>query len=173
MDINALIHRHSESVMILACRIRHFYLLCFALMAFSFPRQLCAMGDSDEEMQLMSEVALLDEQLKQAGRPCDDKIYAHLFQDLNAKPVWKRVKLWRWRKGLTQNLVDAMLSRSSAPSASSGETAATSSPLIKLEPDCKRKFEEPLHVCTLQDYYTRTRRSENSDTSNSPVVRRR
>ena len=83
MDINALIHRHSESVMIPACRIRHIYLLCFALMAFSFTRQLCAMGDSDEEMemQLLSQVALLDEQLKQAGRPCDDKIYAHLFQD--------------------------------------------------------------------------------------------
>jgi hypothetical protein len=48
-------------------------------MAFSFPRQLCAMGDSDEEMQLMTEVALLDEQLKQADCPCDDKIYAHLF----------------------------------------------------------------------------------------------
>jgi hypothetical protein len=119
-------------------------LLCADVMAFSFPRQLCAMGDSDEEMemQLMSEVALLDEQLKSAGRPCDNKIYAHLFQDLNAKPVCKRVKLWRWRLELTQKLVDAMLSRSSAPSASSGETAATSSPVIKLEPDCKRKFEE-------------------------------
>ena len=97
------------------------------------------MGDSDEEMQLMTEVALLDEQLKQADCPCDDKIYAHLFQDLEKTPVRKRVKIWRWRKELTQKLVDAMLSRS-APSASSGETAATSSPVIKLEPDCKRKF---------------------------------
>ena len=147
MDINALIHRHAESVMIPACRIRHIYLLCFALMAFSFPRQLCAMGDSDEEMQLMTEVALLDEQLKQADCPCDAKIYAHLFQDLEKKPVEKRVKIWRWRLEMAQKLVDAMLSRSSAPSASSGETAAASSPVIKLEPlDCKRKFEEPPYV---------------------------
>ncbi len=94
MDINALIHRHAalihrhaEAVMIPACRFRHIYLLCFALMAFSFPRQLGAMDDSDEEMQLMTEVALLDKQLKQADRPCDAKIYAHLFQDLNAKPL--------------------------------------------------------------------------------------
>ena len=147
MDINALIHRHAESVVMPACLIRHIFLLCFALMAFSFPRQLCAMGDSDEEMQLMTEVALLDEQLKQADCPCDAKIYAHLFQDLEKKPVEKRVRIWRWRKGMAQKLVDAMLSRSSAPSASSGETAATSSPVIKLEPpDCKRKFEEPPYV---------------------------
>jgi hypothetical protein len=34
-------------------------LLCFALMAFSFPRQLGAMGDLDEEMQSINDVALL------------------------------------------------------------------------------------------------------------------
>jgi hypothetical protein len=71
MDISALVHRHAEAVVIPACRIRHIYLLCFALMAFVFPRQLGAMGDSDEEMQLINDVALLDSQLKQAGCPCD------------------------------------------------------------------------------------------------------
>jgi hypothetical protein len=94
MDMNALIHRHAEAVMIPACRIRYIYLLCFALMAFSFPRQLGAMGDSDEEMQSMTDVALLDSLLKQAGCPCDEKLYVHLssFQDLNAKQLAKRLK---------------------------------------------------------------------------------
>jgi hypothetical protein len=38
----------------------YIYLLCFALMTFLFPRQLGAMDDSDEEMQLINDVALLD-----------------------------------------------------------------------------------------------------------------
>ena len=143
MDINALIHRHAETVVMPACRIRHIFLLCFALMAFSFPRQLCAMGDSDEEMQLMTEVALLDEQLKKADCPYDANIYAHLFKDLEQKPVEKRVRIWRWRKGLAQKFVDAMLSSSSA--LSSGETAARNS-CIKQETEPKRKFEEPQYV---------------------------
>jgi hypothetical protein len=52
MDIrvSALVHRHAKAVLIPACRIRHIYLLCFALMDFSFPRQLGAMDDSGEEM---------------------------------------------------------------------------------------------------------------------------
>jgi hypothetical protein len=87
MDINALIDRHAEAVMIPACRIRHIYLLCFALMAFSLTRQLGAMGDSDEEMLLMTDVALLDSQLKQAGCPCDEKLFAHLFENFNDKPL--------------------------------------------------------------------------------------
>jgi hypothetical protein len=112
-------------------------------MAFSFPRQLCAMSDSDEEMQLMTEVALLDEQLKKADCPYDANIYAHLFKDLEQKPVEKRVRIWRWRKGLAQKFVDAMLSSSSA--LSSGETAARNS-CIKQETEPKRKFEEPPYV---------------------------
>ena len=125
MDINRLIHGHAEAVMIPACRIRHIYLLCFALMAFSFPRQLGAMDDSDEEMILIKDVALLDSQLEAGGCPCKERMYAHLFEDFSAKPLPKRLKLWRFRKELSQKLVDDMLSRS-APSASSGETAATS-----------------------------------------------
>jgi hypothetical protein len=85
MDINALIDRHAEAVMIPACRIRNIYLLCFALMAFSFPRQLGAMGDSDEEMQLINDVALLDSQLEAAGCPCKEKMYAHLFEKFQSK----------------------------------------------------------------------------------------
>ncbi len=98
MDISALVHRHAEAVVIPvipACRIRHIYLLCFALMAFSFPRQVGAMDDSDEEMQLINDVALLDSQLDTAGCPCKEKRYAHLFQNFNDKPLAKRLKLWR------------------------------------------------------------------------------
>jgi hypothetical protein len=65
MDISALVHRHAEAVVIPACRNRHTYLLCFALMAFYFPRQLGAMDNLDEEMQLINVVALLDSQLEQ------------------------------------------------------------------------------------------------------------
>jgi hypothetical protein len=114
-------------------------------MAFSFPRQLGAMDDSDEEMQLINNVALFDSQLEAAGCPCKEKMYAHLFQNFNDKPLAKRLKLWRFRKELGQKLVADMLS-CSAPSASSGETAATSPPVIKLETERKRKFEEPPYV---------------------------
>jgi hypothetical protein len=116
--------------MIPACRIHHIYLLCFALMAFSFPRQLGAMGDSDEEMQLINDVALLDSQLEADGCPCKEKMYAHLFENFNATQLAMRLKLWRFRTEPCQKLVADMLSRS-APSASSGETAATSKRIVK------------------------------------------
>ncbi len=93
MDISALVNRHAEAVVIPACRIRrtirHIYLLCFALMAFLFPRQLGVMDDSNEEMQLINDVARLYSQLriKQAGCPCDENLNVHLFRDLNEKPL--------------------------------------------------------------------------------------
>ncbi len=62
----------------------------------SFPRQLAAMGDSDEEMQLINDFALLDSQLEAAGCPCKEKMYAHLFENFNDKPLAKRSKLWRY-----------------------------------------------------------------------------
>ncbi len=74
-------------------------------------------------------------------------MYAHLFQNFNDKPWAKRLKLWRFRKELGQKLVAEMILRS-APSASSGETAATSLPVIKQETERKRKFEEPPFVNT-------------------------
>ncbi len=81
-------------------------------MAFSFPRKLDAVDDSDEEMQLINDVARLDSQLKQAGCPCDENLYAHLFQDLNAKPLSKRLKLWRFRKELLREKLVASQSPS-------------------------------------------------------------
>ncbi len=79
MDISALVHGHAEAVVIPACRIRHICLLCFALMTFLSPRQLGAMDDSDEELQLMTDVALLDSLLKKAGCPFDETMYSHCF----------------------------------------------------------------------------------------------
>jgi hypothetical protein len=81
-------------------------LLCagLPLMAFSFPRQLGAMDDSDEKMQLINDVASLDSQLKQAGCPCNEIFNVHLFQDLNAKSFAKRLKLWRFRKELLRQI---------------------------------------------------------------------
>ncbi len=65
--------------------------------------------------------------------------FVHLFQDLNAKPLAKRLKLWRFRKELLrQNSVASQLSHSPA----SGETAAAPPPVIKQETERKRKFEE-------------------------------
>jgi hypothetical protein len=37
MEVSALIHKPAEAVVIHACRIRHFYLLCFVLMTFLSP----------------------------------------------------------------------------------------------------------------------------------------
>jgi hypothetical protein len=109
-------------------------------MTFLSPRQLGAVDDSDEEMQLINNVDSLDLQLKQAGCPCDENLYVHLFQDLNAKPLAKKLKLWRFRKELLRKkFVATQLSRSAA----SGETAATSPPVIKQETERERKFEEP------------------------------
>ncbi len=100
------------------------------------------MDDSDEEMQLINDVALLDSRLKQAGSPCDETKYAHLFRDFDDKPFAKRLKLWCFRKDMRQTLLADMLSRS-APSASSGETAAKSRPVIKQETVRKRKIRFP------------------------------
>jgi hypothetical protein len=138
MDISALCHRHAEAVVFPACRIHHIYLLCFALIAFLSPLQLGVMDDSDEELRLINDVALLDSQLKEAGCPCTEKLYVHLFRDLDGKPLAKRLKLWRFRKDLDQKLVAAMLSRF-ALSAASGETAATSPPLVSRKRNKKRK----------------------------------
>ncbi len=138
MDISALVHKHAKAVVFPSCRIRHIYLLCFALMAFLFPGHLGAMDDSDEELQLINDVALLDSQLKQAGCPCDENRYVHLFRDLDGKPLAKRLKLWRFRKDLRQKLVASLLSRSEL-SAASGETAATSPPVVNQETEHKRK----------------------------------
>ncbi len=113
----------------------------------SFPRQLGAMGDSVEEMQLINDVALLDSRLKKAGCPCDETMFARLSRDFDANPFAKRLKLWQFRKNMRQRLLDDMLSHS-APSASSGETEATSPPVIKQETERKRKFEEPPFVAT-------------------------
>jgi hypothetical protein len=82
-------------------------------------------------------------QLKQAGCPCDESLYVHLFRDLNEKLLAKRLKLWPFRKELLRKkLVATQFSRS----ATSGETAATSSPVIKQETERKRKIEEPPFV---------------------------
>jgi hypothetical protein len=62
-----------------------------------------AMDDSDEEMQLINDVALLDSQLEAAGCPCKEKMYAHLFRNFNDKTLAKKLKLWRFRKELGQN----------------------------------------------------------------------
>jgi hypothetical protein len=134
MDVSALVHRHAEAVVIHACHIRHIYLLCFALMTFLFPRQL-------EEMQLINDVALLDSRLKQAGGTYDETMY--LFRDFDDRPFAKRLKLWRFRKDMRHKLLANMLLRSavSAPSASSGETAATSPPVTKQETERKKKIE--------------------------------
>ncbi len=82
-----------------------------------FPRQLGAMDDSYEEMQLINDVDSLDSQLKQAGcpGPCDESLYIHLFRDLNEKLLAKRLKLWRFRKELLcEKLVATQLLRSAA-----------------------------------------------------------
>jgi hypothetical protein len=104
------------------------------------------MDDSDEEMKLINDVARLDSQLKQAGCPCNEYLYAHLFRDLNAKPMAKSLKMWRFRKELLREKVVAWLASQlsrSAWSAASCETAAASPPEIKQETERKRKFEEP------------------------------
>jgi hypothetical protein len=60
-------------------------------MAFSFPLQLGAMGDSDEEMQLINDVVLLDSQLKQAGCPCDEKLYVQRALHLCVRSTTSRL----------------------------------------------------------------------------------
>jgi hypothetical protein len=69
------------------------------------------MDDSDEELQWINDVALLDSQLNQAGCPCDENLFVDLFQGLDVKPLAKRLKLWRFRKELSQKIVASVLSR--------------------------------------------------------------
>jgi hypothetical protein len=104
------------------------------------------MDDSDEELQLNNDVALLNSQLKETCCPCDEKLYAsvHLFRNLDGKPFAKRLKLWRFRKELSKTLVASLLSSScSALSAASRDTAAKSPPGVKQDTEHKRKLEEP------------------------------
>jgi hypothetical protein len=124
------------------------------------------MDDSGEEMELINNVDSLDSQLKQAGCPCDESLYVHLFRDLNEKLVAKRLKLWRFRKELLRKkFVATQLSRSAA----SGETAATSPPVIKQETERQRKNEEPPFVNPSAQLHDKT----NSDISHIPMDRRR
>ncbi len=95
MNISALVHRHAEAVVMHACRIVSAISICSAL-----SWQLDAMDGSDEEMQLINDVALLDSQLEAAGCPCKEKMYAHLFRNFDDKPLAKRLKLWRFRQEL-------------------------------------------------------------------------
>ncbi len=48
----------------------------------TFSEQLRGMEDSDEEMQLVNDLASLDSELKQAGCPCDENLYLHIFHQL-------------------------------------------------------------------------------------------
>jgi hypothetical protein len=91
-------------------------------------------------MQLINDVALLDSRLKKAGCPCDEGMFEHLFRGFAANPISERIKLWQFKKGMRQRLLDDVLWQS-APSASSGQTAAASPPVIKQETERKRKFE--------------------------------
>lgn len=88
------------------------------------------MDDSDdEELQLMTDVALLEGRLKKAGCPFDETMYSHRFLNFEQQPLAKRLKLWRFRKQLREKLLADTLS----PSAASGETAAAAPTVIKQE----------------------------------------
>jgi hypothetical protein len=103
------------------------------------------MDDSDEEVQLINDVVLLnsqESQLKKAGCSCDENLFMHLSQDLDVKPLAKRLKLWRFRKELSQKIVTSLLSRI-ALSAATRETAATSLPVVEQETEHKRILKEP------------------------------
>jgi hypothetical protein len=113
---------------------------------FLSPRQLGAMDNSDDELQLMTEVAVLDARLKKADCTCDESMYSHRFENFKDQPLANRLKLWRFRKQLREKLVAEMLPLSAA----SGETATAAPAVIKeeikQERDNKRKFEEPARV---------------------------
>ncbi len=105
------------------------------------------MDDSDdEELQLMTEVALLEARLKKAGCPFDETMYSHRFLNFEQQPLANRLKLWRFRKQLCEKLLAETLS----PSAASGETAAAAPIVIKQEikqeTEKKRKFKETANV---------------------------
>ena len=83
------------------------------------------MDESDEEIHrnLIAEVASLDNQLYEAGRPCNEKLYAHLFKDLDLKPVAKRLRLWRMRRDMCKEMVPV----ASLPSRSDADRPAAAS----------------------------------------------
>ena len=99
MDISALVHTHAEAV------VKLYISALLALMSFLFPRQLGAMDDSDDELQLMTDVALLDARLKKADCTCDETMYSHRFENFKDLPLANRLKLWRFRKQLREKLV--------------------------------------------------------------------
>jgi hypothetical protein len=102
--------------------------------------------DEDAELELMTDVAVLDTQLNKAGFPFDETMYSHRFLNFSEQPLAKRLKLWRFRKQLREKLVAEMLS----PSAASGETAAAAPTVIKQEikqeTEKKRTFEQTAYV---------------------------
>jgi hypothetical protein len=132
------------------------------------------MDDSDEEMLLINYVARLDSQVKQAGCPCDENLYAHLSRDLNAIPFMlaKRLKLWRFKKELLREKMVAPSFR--APLCP--QHPEKQQPSHRLILSRKRNIKEnlrSLHLRTLQHNFTKTRRSPNSDISHTPKHRRR
>jgi hypothetical protein len=101
-------------------------------------------------IELINDVALLDSQLKQAGCPCDENLYVHLSQGLDLKPLARRLKLWRFRKELSQKIVAPLLSHSALSAlthtydfAASRGTAAMSPRVFEKETKRKRKLDEP------------------------------
>ena len=88
------------------------YLSSVPLTAF-IPEQFGAMddGSDDEELQLMTDVALLDAKLADAGRPFDETMFVHKFEGLQLKPLQKRLKLWRFRKQMREQLVASLPTR--------------------------------------------------------------
>ena len=44
---------------------------------------------------MVEEVTNLDCRFAQAGCPCDENLYVHLFKDLDLKQVAKKLRLWR------------------------------------------------------------------------------
>jgi hypothetical protein len=98
MDISALVHRHADAVVIPACRICYIYLLCFALMTFLFPQQLGAMDDSDEELQLINDVARFDSQLKQAWLPLRRKSLCPPFQRFECETIGEEIEAMALQK---------------------------------------------------------------------------
>ena len=97
------------------------------------------MDDSDdEELQLMTDVALLEARLKKAGCPFDETMYSHRFLNFEQQPLANKLKLWRFRKQLREKLLADTLS----PSAASGETAAAAPTVIK--PEIKQETEKEI-----------------------------
>ena len=118
------------------------YLSSVPLTAF-IPEQFGAMddGSDDEELQLMTDVALLDAKLADAGRPFDETIFVHKFEGLHLKPLQKRLKLWRFRKQMREQLVASLPTRyaSGAP-ADTPEHQPIRAPTANVEYDSRKAF---------------------------------